>query len=80
MAEPVEALILDLLEWLDPTPRPYVEVMSVWRTSCPHLPVWEEANDRGFLERQRPPSSGEIVALSPCGRAHLREHRSVPAG
>jgi hypothetical protein len=77
VADPVEALILDLLEWLDATPRPYAEVMSVWRTSCPHLPVWEESNDRGFLERQRA-ASGELVKLSPSGRDHLRQHRSVP--
>jgi D-3-phosphoglycerate dehydrogenase len=73
--EPVEALILDLLEWLDPVPRPYAEVMDAWRTSCPRLPVWEEANDRGFVERQREAGSGELVALSSKGRSHLRSHR-----
>lgn len=24
--------------------------MEAWRTSCPRLPVWEEAVDRGLLE------------------------------
>jgi hypothetical protein len=76
VSEPVEALILDLLEWLDPSPRPYSEVMDAWRTSCPRLPVWEEANDRGFVERRRSVGSGEFVALSAQGRLHLREHRS----
>jgi hypothetical protein len=80
LADPVEALILDLLEWLEAEPRPYTEVMSVWRTSCPHLPVWEEANERGFLERQRATGSGELVKLSPSGREHLCQHRSVAAG
>src|SRR5262249_38687005 len=47
----VENLILDLLEWLGPEPRPYPQVMEAWRTSCPKLPVWEEANDRGFIEQ-----------------------------
>jgi D-3-phosphoglycerate dehydrogenase len=79
MTDTVEALILDLLEWLDPSPRPYAEVMSAWRTSCPRLPVWEDANDRGFIERQRVTGSGELVAVSSSGRAHLRQHRSVPA-
>ena len=45
--EPVDALILDLLEWIGPGARPYPEVIDTWRTSCPRLPVWEEANARG---------------------------------
>ena len=48
-ADPVENLILDLLEWLAVRDRTYEEVMAAWRTSCPRLPVWEEANDRGLL-------------------------------
>ena len=47
----VEALILDLLEWLAAGERTYEEVMDAWRTSCPRLPVWEEANDRGLVMR-----------------------------
>jgi D-3-phosphoglycerate dehydrogenase len=77
MSEPVEALILDLLEWLGPTPRPYEEVMDAWRTSCPRLPVWEEANDLGFVERRRVAGSREVVTVSPKGRAYVRECRSA---
>jgi D-3-phosphoglycerate dehydrogenase len=79
MTDAVEALILDLLEWLDASPRPYAEVMSAWRTSCPRLPVWEDANDRGFIERQQVTGSGELVAVSSSGRIYLRRHRSMPA-
>ena len=49
MTNSVDALILDLLEWIGPKPRAYAEVMEAWRTSCPRLPVWEEANARGFV-------------------------------
>jgi D-3-phosphoglycerate dehydrogenase len=77
MSEPVEALVLDLMEWLGPTPRPYAEVMDAWRTSCPRLPVWEEANHRGFVERRRVAGSGELVTVSPKGRAYLRQCRSA---
>ena len=70
MSDPIEALILDLLEALAPEPRAYSEVMEAWRTSCPRLPVWEEANDRGFISRQ-----GSLIALTPVGREHLAEHR-----
>jgi hypothetical protein len=45
----VEALILDLLEWLASGERSYEEVIGAWRTSCPKLPVWEDANDRGLV-------------------------------
>jgi hypothetical protein len=79
VTDPVEPLILDLLEWLGGAPRPYDEVMSAWRTSCPRLPVWEEANERGFIDRQRVAGSGQLVAVSFLGRAHLQRHRRVPA-
>lgn len=45
----VENLILNLLEWLADGQRSYEEVMGAWRTSCPGLPVWEDANDRGLI-------------------------------
>ena len=68
----VDALILDLLEWVGPHPRPYAEVLDAWRTSCPRLPVWEDANDRGFIARR-----GELVSVSTAGLEHLRRHRST---
>jgi hypothetical protein len=71
----VDALILDLLEWVGPAARPYDEVMEAWRTSCPRLPVWEDANERGFLLRTHVPGQGELIALSPAGADHLRRHR-----
>lgn len=49
----VDALILDLLEWLAAGERRYEEVMDAWRTSCPRLPVWEDANDRGLVAAER---------------------------
>lgn len=66
MSDPIEALILDLLASLAPGPRPYAEVIEAWRTSCPRLPVWEEANERGFIGLQ-----GSLVALTAVGREHL---------
>ncbi|MBI3504050.1 MAG: hypothetical protein HY059_04355 [Proteobacteria bacterium] len=50
-ADPVEALVLDLIEWLAAAPRDYAQTMAAWRTSCPRLPVWEDAVDRGLVER-----------------------------
>jgi hypothetical protein len=75
MEDPVEALVLDLLDWIGPRPRPYTEVMDAWRTSCPRLPVWEEANARGYLIRERPAHRGTLVAVSAAGRAYLQAKR-----
>lgn len=78
MSDAVEPLILDLLDWLRAGERPYAEVMEAWRTSCPRLPVWEEANDRGLIAQQR--MAGQvIVRLSPEGRA-LLERRNEKRG
>jgi hypothetical protein len=48
-----ESLILDLLEWLEKRDRTYEEVMDASRTSCPKLPVWEDANDRGLVMKEQ---------------------------
>ena len=71
----VETLLLDLLEWIGPSSRPYADVIDAWRTSCPRLPVWEEATRRGFVVRQRRPGAPEVVAVSAAGAAHLAAQR-----
>ena len=77
MSETLEPLILDLLEWIGPHGRPYAEVIEAWRTSCPRLPVWEEANDRGFIERGH--DGDGRIAVSALGMEHLgRNRRSRP--
>jgi hypothetical protein len=75
MTDNVDNLILDLLEWLGTSPRPYAEVLDAWRTSCPRLPVWEEANERGYIERQHVSGLGQFVSVSLVGAEHLRTHR-----
>ena len=74
----VDSLVLDLLEWMGGEPRPYAEVIEAWRTSCPRLPVWEEANDRGFIRRHRSTGSGPLVSVSAGGAHYLRMHRRWP--
>ena len=71
----VDSLVMDLLEWIGPTPRLQRDVLDVWRTSCPRLPVWEEANERGFVLRRHEEGRGPLVSVSPSGWAHLRRHR-----
>ncbi|MCA9291341.1 MAG: hypothetical protein KDA25_09435 [Phycisphaerales bacterium] len=71
MNEVDHTLLVDLLAWIAARPRTYAETMDAWRTSCPRLPVWEEANDRGFVDR-----AARMVALTPDGDAFLRAARS----
>ncbi len=79
MGDPVQALILDLLESIESGPRPYEEIIDAWRTSCPRLPVWEDANDRNLVEL-RARSDGRLwVHLTPSGRALLEQAGKSPA-
>jgi hypothetical protein len=77
MPDPLDALILDLLEWIGPQARPYREVIEAWRTSCPRLPVWEEANDRGLIEHHRSQGSEAMVSVSAVGARLLAERRQI---
>lgn len=76
----LEALVLDLVEWVASEPRSYAEVMDAWRTSCPKLAVWEEAVDRGLLAREAVPAGGVVVTVTASGRSLLEANRSMPAG
>ena len=75
ISENVDNLILDLLEWIGPGERPYRETMEAWRTSCPRLPVWEDATDLGFIERRHEPGRPAVVTVSASGEEHLRKYR-----
>jgi D-3-phosphoglycerate dehydrogenase len=74
MSESVDSLVLDLLEWIGPAPRPYSEVMEAWRTSCPRLPVWEEANSRGYVARSHEAGGPALVCVTASGREFLDAH------
>lgn len=72
----VESLILDLLEWTAREERTYEQVMDAWRTSCPKLPVWEDATDRGFLATERV-GGRSVVRVTFAGREHLAAFRPL---
>jgi hypothetical protein len=71
----VEALILDFLDWLEARDRSYEQTIEAWRTSCPRLPVWEDANDRGLIVRDEA-NGNSIVRVSAAGLA-LRARRRI---
>ena len=72
----VEALILELIEWLASGERRYEDVMDAWRTSCPRLPVWEDANDRGLITSEQV-GDRVVVRATPSGLALLERHKKV---
>ena len=72
MSDTLDPLILDLVEWVATQPRPYAEALEIWRTSCPRLPVWEEAMERGFVTRNLLQHGVAVIAATPAGEALLR--------
>jgi hypothetical protein len=66
--------LLEFLEWVAAHPRTYSETMDAWRTSCPRLPVWEDAVEGGLVERV---STGQeaLVQLTSTGRDMLSAKR-----
>lgn len=72
MSDTIDALVLDLLEYVANGEKDYTDVMEAWRTSCPRLPVWEEANDRGLVTRAMA-NGRAIVAITASGRALLQQ-------
>jgi len=72
MAEAINALVLDLVEWIARAPRPYSEVIETWRTSCPRLTIWEDAVEAGYVARQNLKGAGPIVTVTEDGERLLR--------
>ena len=68
----VNALTLQMLEWIGTEPRAYAEVMAAWRTSCPRLSIWEDACIDGLVTRDA--ATGQVT-VSAKGEALLRQHR-----
>jgi hypothetical protein len=75
MSQPIDELLLDLLEWIGKQERTYDELMSAWRTSCPRLPIWEEAVDRRLVQRENKTGHGALVTLTPAGRVFLQQRK-----
>jgi hypothetical protein len=74
MTPTVRVLVLDLLEWLALKDRTYEETMDAWRTSCPRLPVWEDASDLGLIAIERQ-NGQSFVRVTATGFELLAEFR-----
>jgi hypothetical protein len=76
MSDTVDALIFDLLEYVACEERRYDDVIEAWHTSCPRLPVWEEANERGLVTRARA-NGHAVVRITDAGAALLEQRRGL---
>jgi D-3-phosphoglycerate dehydrogenase len=74
VTQTVEVLVLDLLEWLSRKDRSYEETMDAWRTSCPKLPVWEDAADLGWV-CVKTRNGRSSVHVTPAGYELLKKMR-----
>ena len=62
-----DLLMLQFLRWVAERPRTYADVMEAWRTSCPRMSIWEDAQADGLVQIE-----GQVVTLTPAGEDRLR--------
>lgn len=82
MDDALRLLTIQFLAWVEASPRSYREAMAAWRTSCPRLPVWEEALDGGLVRVEPAPvgaMADSAVVLTPRGRSVLAA-ATIPSG
>ncbi|HTP81402.1 MAG TPA: hypothetical protein VMQ11_00565 [Alphaproteobacteria bacterium] len=68
----VPLIMVQFLAWVAECPRSYAETMEAWRTSCPRLSVWEDANLEGLVRLDADAGRRTLVRLSARGQAVLR--------
>lgn len=68
----MDTLTLQLVTWVSDRPRTYGEVMEVWTTTCPRMPIWEDAVSDGLVRVEGQGRMRERhVAVTARGRALL---------
>ena len=77
MSGTLDSLTMDFLAWLAAGPRPYAEVMDVWRHLCPRLTIWEDAIDAGLVAHQTQPGQPPMVGLTTKGQRTLASYRQL---
>ena len=71
---PLDPLILDFVEWVAREPRAYRDALDAWRTSCPRLTVWEDAEERGLVTRNQLSGACTMIAATDAGQQFLKEN------
>ena len=65
----MDALTLQLIAWVCDRPRTYGEVMEAWTTTCPKMPIWEDAVSDGLVRLE---GAGRMRGLEGAGRMRER--------
>jgi hypothetical protein len=68
--------MIQFLEWVAARPRTREDVMDAWRSSCPRMPVWEDARADGLVRQFGGERGQHHVELTESGRAILRRQLS----
>jgi len=69
-----DALTVQMLAWVAERPRTYGETMEAWRTSCPRMPIWEDAVSERLVAlcpQAGGGMNGAVVELTDRGRTLL---------
>ena len=75
------ALTIQLLGWIASKPRRYFETMDAWRTTCPRMPVWEDAISDGLIALEgNGAMKDRTVVLTERGRIALNAYRAALNG
>ena len=74
MPVPIDALMMQFLEWLTMRPRTYTDAMEAWRSTCPRHTTWEDALAEGFIEVGGADASSPVIVTA-CGRSALENFK-----
>jgi hypothetical protein len=66
------ALTLQFLAFVADAERTYAETMEAWRSTCPRMPIWEDAVRDGLVQIQNGGAmKSSRIVLTMRGRAKL---------
>ncbi len=77
MPAPIDALILQFLDWVESETPTYAQVLDAWQSACPRLSVWEDVQIAGLAAFDG--TRNRHVILTEAGRALLRAEVTATA-
>ena len=67
--------MIQFLDWVAARPRTREDVLDAWRSSCPRMPVWEDARAEGYVRQCGGERGEHRVELTQHGLAALQVAR-----
>jgi hypothetical protein len=73
------ALTLQFLDYIADG-RTYGETMEAWRSTCPRMPIWEDAVRHGLVRIENGGAmNASRIVLTAQGTAHMRRAPTLPS-